>query len=87
MRKFEGGSYGNLGLEYLASLQRVVVTVDCEGYFFELDLTETEAELIHAIDVRPNNPTLTWTLLNEDILRSHTVRTLTHGFESSYIQL
>jgi hypothetical protein len=75
LTKREDGSYGSLGLEHIASLQRVVVTIVCEGYVFELDLTETEAELIHAINVHPNNPTLTWTVLNEGIIRSYTVRT------------
>ncbi|KAL6640819.1 hypothetical protein ACP70R_021942 [Stipagrostis hirtigluma subsp. patula] len=54
------GSYGNLGLEYLTSLQKV--TVDYSNYedCSKAELMEAEAELRHAMDMHPNHPILVW---------------------------
>ncbi|CAL5067141.1 unnamed protein product [Urochloa decumbens] len=58
MRKYEG-SLGNLGLEYLTSLQKVTVNIDCgQGFYGKEWIMEEETGLRRVIDVHPNHPTL-----------------------------
>ncbi|KAL6595541.1 hypothetical protein ACP70R_047881 [Stipagrostis hirtigluma subsp. patula] len=56
MRKCKG-SYDNLGLEYLTSLQETGVFFECKGTS-NAAVMEAEASLKQAIDVHPNHPTL-----------------------------
>ncbi|CAN6181183.1 unnamed protein product [Urochloa humidicola] len=53
------GNYGNLGLEYITSLKKVTVSIDCHFCSSEAWVIEAEAGVKHAIDVHPNHPTLT----------------------------
>ncbi|KAL6595538.1 hypothetical protein ACP70R_047878 [Stipagrostis hirtigluma subsp. patula] len=54
------GSYSNLGLEYLTSLQKVTVDYSNNDDCSEAELMEAEAELRHAMDMHRNHPTLVW---------------------------
>jgi disease resistance protein RPM1 len=51
-REGEGSCYDNLGWEYVASLQKVTVTID------DAQMMEAEDKLRHATAVHPNHPTL-----------------------------
>ncbi|CAL5090595.1 unnamed protein product [Urochloa decumbens] len=65
MRKYEG-SLGNLGLEYLTSLQKVTVDIDCgQGFYGKEWIMEEETRLRHVIDVHPNHPTLIFSRSNQ----------------------
>ncbi|RLM69671.1 putative disease resistance RPP13-like protein 3 isoform X1 [Panicum miliaceum] len=60
VREFKDGNnddYGNLGLEYFASLQYATVTIDCRGAS-AAEVEELEAALRRAAEVHPNRPTL-----------------------------
>ncbi|CAO2151520.1 unnamed protein product [Urochloa humidicola] len=49
------GIWDNLGLEFLASIHKVRVVVDCKGASAD-DVGKAEAELRHAAELHPNRP-------------------------------
>jgi hypothetical protein len=63
LHKDGNGSWANLGLEYITSLHRVGVVVDCAGASAD-DVQKAEAELRHAAELHPNRPILEITLRN-----------------------
>ena len=53
----KNGSVDNLGLEYLASLQKVAVPIN-SGYDNDEEGENQKTALRHAIQAHPNRPTL-----------------------------
>lgn len=51
------GGCGNIDLEYLSSLRKVYMYINCEGASF-VEVVEVEAALRKALKVHPNRPTL-----------------------------
>lgn len=68
MRNYEC-IYGNLGLDYLTSLQKLTVILDYYYCCLEAYVTEVEAGLRHAIDVHPSHPALIFNRINEESAR------------------